>query len=650
MKGTLPRTPFSTPLSGSARELRLRLINIFQWKKRRPPLPLLCLCLAAALLCGGLAACQSQPAPQTGSASSESSSVTSSRSPEHLILEALSPYAQGLEEDSKTSISYLLQEDENRYFGAGRYSSGERYSLVIGLVNPDGTVAGAPFETGAYGGRPYLQTFWKDGQKYLLYTATGMQTGLSWGEAGLIRLDEDDFTWVWPVEGDIRDKQSAAYAEYQDYWTGRLPLMAPGGVEVFVDSGYDVLQGEGPQWVPDHNEQFFPSDYDQLPIPVPYQVRVWLEEYTAQPDGNPWRMNNASAAWQITSLKADETRYPDQKDTEQAYTLEARAENGYGETLTATLLFDQAEGKVTRAVEVLWGGDDFGLDISSLQSELFTHQEAPAILEDLTLEDFPTRPVDLLDQENWEGQENWKEMVYLLREDKATDTALYGVVEGAHPDNELYHPPIGLILRHGSDWRFYPLDWSGNQWEGVAPELFVGDFNGDGTQEAALSILTGHGTGCYSHSLSIFDLDTLERSVPDCSRLPLTTVFDPETNQALLDTGKQQAILNVSEYVSRYGAFTGVGSEVCVHTLEDGVLWANLSIYITCEELPLPGAYMVNIRFPLVFREGQWQLGEGNLLQQNSDSWKHGLEAIQWTDEAGTACIARSQKELLGMS
>ena len=31
-------------------------------------------------------------------------------------------------------------------------------------------------------------------------------------------------------------------------------------------------------------------------------------------------------------------------------------------------------------MEVLWGGDDFGLDISSLQSELFTHQEAPAIL------------------------------------------------------------------------------------------------------------------------------------------------------------------------------------------------------------------------------------------------------------------------------
>lgn len=167
---------------------------------------------------------RANPLPKPGSASSD----TSAQSPEGLILEALAPYAQGLEEGSKTSISYLLQEDEDRCFGAGRYSSGERYSLVIGLVSPDGTVLGSPFETGAYGGRPYLQTFSKDGQKYLLYTATGMQTGLSWGEAGLIRLEEDGFTWVWPVEGDIRDKQSAAYGEYQDYWTDHLPLMGPG--------------------------------------------------------------------------------------------------------------------------------------------------------------------------------------------------------------------------------------------------------------------------------------------------------------------------------------------------------------------------------------------------------------------------------------
>ena len=649
MKSHPPRTPFSTPLSGSARERKLRLVSIFQWKKKRPPLPLLCLCLAAGLLCGALASCQSQPAPQTGSASSESSSDTSAQSPESLILEALAPYAQGLEETSKTSISYLLQEDEDRYFGAGRYSSGERYSLVIGLVNPDGTVLGSPFETGAYGGRPYLQTFWKDGQKYLLYTATGMQTGLSWGEAGLIRLEEDDFTWVWPVEGDIRDKQSAAYAEYQDYWTDHLPLMAPGGVEIFADSGASVLQGEGPQWVPDHNEQFFPSDYDALPIPVPYQVRVWLENYTAQPQGNPWNMELASAAWQITSLKAEESRYPGQKDTEQAYTLEAQAENGSGETLTAVLLFDQEEGKVTRDVEVTWGSDSIQeadpltLDDAFAPSAPLTHQQAPARLEQLTWEDFPTQPVDLLDWANWEG---WEDLVYLLREDKATDTALYGVVEGASPGSKVPNAPIGILLRHGSNWRFHPLDWSGNQWEGVAPELFVGDFNGDGRSEAALSILAGHGTGVSTYSLTLFDQDTLERSDLDCSALSFTVVYDPGTCRAMLDTGKQQAVLNLRDYTDRYGAFTGVGSATCSYALEDGVLWGSYSLYVTFEDLPPTLAYLVDVRAPVVCVDGQWQLGEGDFLRQNPEYWGTGLESIQWTDASGTTQTARSQAEL----
>ena len=36
-----PRSPFATPLSGSARETELRLRSIFQWKKRRPPALLL---------------------------------------------------------------------------------------------------------------------------------------------------------------------------------------------------------------------------------------------------------------------------------------------------------------------------------------------------------------------------------------------------------------------------------------------------------------------------------------------------------------------------------------------------------------------------------------------------------------------------------
>ena len=55
---SLPRSPFSTPLSGSARETEERIRNIFQYQKKRPPALFLALACALALLCGGLVSCQ----------------------------------------------------------------------------------------------------------------------------------------------------------------------------------------------------------------------------------------------------------------------------------------------------------------------------------------------------------------------------------------------------------------------------------------------------------------------------------------------------------------------------------------------------------------------------------------------------------------
>ena len=58
-----PRTPFSIPLSGSAKEARLRLLHILQGPRRDPPAPLAALLVAAALLCVGLVSCQVEEAP-----------------------------------------------------------------------------------------------------------------------------------------------------------------------------------------------------------------------------------------------------------------------------------------------------------------------------------------------------------------------------------------------------------------------------------------------------------------------------------------------------------------------------------------------------------------------------------------------------------
>ena len=53
----IPHSPFSTRLSGSAKETELRLRNIFQWKKKRPPVVLLVLTLVVLLSCFGLFSC-----------------------------------------------------------------------------------------------------------------------------------------------------------------------------------------------------------------------------------------------------------------------------------------------------------------------------------------------------------------------------------------------------------------------------------------------------------------------------------------------------------------------------------------------------------------------------------------------------------------
>ena len=53
-----PKTPFSAPLSGSAKETKMRLMNVMKWKKSRPPMIALALILCVTLACCSLVACQ----------------------------------------------------------------------------------------------------------------------------------------------------------------------------------------------------------------------------------------------------------------------------------------------------------------------------------------------------------------------------------------------------------------------------------------------------------------------------------------------------------------------------------------------------------------------------------------------------------------
>lgn len=62
MPTSIFHSPFTTALSGSAKETEDRIRNIFQYKKKRPPLLFFVLACILALTCGGLVSCQSQNA------------------------------------------------------------------------------------------------------------------------------------------------------------------------------------------------------------------------------------------------------------------------------------------------------------------------------------------------------------------------------------------------------------------------------------------------------------------------------------------------------------------------------------------------------------------------------------------------------------
>lgn len=64
MNRHMPRTPFSTHLSGSAKETEIRIRYIFSGPKKRPPLTFLILMFSICIFCGNIVSCQmAEPDP-----------------------------------------------------------------------------------------------------------------------------------------------------------------------------------------------------------------------------------------------------------------------------------------------------------------------------------------------------------------------------------------------------------------------------------------------------------------------------------------------------------------------------------------------------------------------------------------------------------
>ena len=65
MQSKMPRTPFATKLSNSAKETELRLRSIFQWKKKRPPVIILIAAILIVVFCGTMIGFSSSESTRT---------------------------------------------------------------------------------------------------------------------------------------------------------------------------------------------------------------------------------------------------------------------------------------------------------------------------------------------------------------------------------------------------------------------------------------------------------------------------------------------------------------------------------------------------------------------------------------------------------
>lgn len=136
---TPPRSPFSAPFSRSARETKLRIRNLFQWKKKRPPLFALALFCVIALCSGSLVSCvqgphQTQvPAPEETATVSPADTATPqpSTGPESTQSHApdLTPFFQW----NYSSMKDMLQSGAR--FNGNRSSNPRELDMEYSILN-----------------------------------------------------------------------------------------------------------------------------------------------------------------------------------------------------------------------------------------------------------------------------------------------------------------------------------------------------------------------------------------------------------------------------------------------------------------------------------------------------------------------------------
>ena len=224
-----PRAPFSTPLSGSAKEARLRLLHILQGPKKGPPAPLAALLVAAALLCVGLVSCQVEeaPAPAAGPIQDPQAEAGSDGGQFQAVREDPAPYpgpaeaAQAFSEVLLNGAPFTLVGDQLDSYDLSELNvmiwgdpevNAYAEQFAVADLDADGTPEVVLLTNQHIHSEPILILRWQDGQIYgYSEVGRGMQglkaDGVSWWSDGAFHNGAGRDQYISDGDGPDRREQ-----------------------------------------------------------------------------------------------------------------------------------------------------------------------------------------------------------------------------------------------------------------------------------------------------------------------------------------------------------------------------------------------------------------------------------------------------------
>ncbi len=134
MRQHVPRSPFATRLSGSVKETELRIRNLFQGPKKRPPVPIMILTALLILSCGWLVSCQPREKVPPDSSSADSPD----RSAEDQVPEDASTRPSGIDSPEFYALVHQYYREtyqgQTCYFGVDTPDVPQEGDLRLGPV------------------------------------------------------------------------------------------------------------------------------------------------------------------------------------------------------------------------------------------------------------------------------------------------------------------------------------------------------------------------------------------------------------------------------------------------------------------------------------------------------------------------------------